>query len=544
MKSKLLLTVILISITGILIYGFVSLNGNDPYGDYAPNSSDKIIQQSNNSLDTITPGNWPYPVKWNFNFSGISGVNGGTVGATKFSGFYYLNRWNSTICYKYDDSGVNGGPGIQTPITYTGSIRDMTVANGHIWGGKASSSLYKFDANMNTVNIFPISGAQIRAIAWDPNRGGFWVANWTTPLTCYDSTGTVLATINIAVGGKYGLAWDSTSGSPAVLWLWSQALPNNELRKINAQTGNVMQIYIFPSGGMISGGAEVVKIGPEVNLLLNFQNNALVCYTLRSGVPIFFDQFPNLVNWMITNNGGTCVWQNFFPPYPNAYTLPPESSGGVLAADADDCGSGTTLLSTATIASSINCTGYDNIYLEWDNDWQHHTAQDIARVQASYNGGVTWGTVVEWSGVSKRNSHESYPLPGAANNNNLLIRFVSIQPGWDWWWVIDNVHVSGDIMTNITTYGNEIPEGYSLSQNYPNPFNPVTNINYSIPEAGLVNLKVYDVLGKEVAALVNEYQNPGQYSVEFNGSDFASGTYFYRIQSGGFTQVKRMVMLK
>lgn len=543
MKSKLLLTVILFLLTGILIYGFINLNGNDPYGDYAPRITDEIIQQ-NNTLDTTTPGNLPYPVKWNFNFSGIAGVNGGTVGATKFSGFYYLNRWNSTTCYKYDDTGVNGGPGAHTSITYTGSIRDMTVANGYLWGGKASSSLYKFDANMNTVNIFPISGAQIRAIAWDPNRGGFWVANWNTPITCYDSTGTMLASINTAVGGKYGLAWDSTSGSPAVLWLWSQASPNNELRKINTQTGMVMETFIFSSGGILAGGAEIVKIGPEVSLLLNFQNTALVCYTLRPGIPIFFEQFPNLVNWIITNDGGTCVWQNLFPPFPNAYTLPPESSGGILAADADDCGSGTTLLSTATIANSINCVGYDNVYLEWDNDWAHHDAQDIARVQASYNGGVTWSTVVEWSGVSKRNSHESYPLPGATNNNNLLIRFVSIQPGWDWWWVVDNVMVSGDIMTNVSTNGNKIPEGYSLSQNYPNPFNPITNINYSIPDEGLVTLKVYDVLGKEVAELVNEYQNAGRYSVEFNGFNFASGTYFYRIQSSEYTQVKRMVLLK
>jgi hypothetical protein len=238
------------------------------------------------------------------------------------------------------------------------------------------------------------------------------------------------------------------------------------------------------------------------------------------------------------------VWQIFNPPYPNAYTLSQASSGGVLAADADHCGSGTTLLSTATITNPINCVGYENIYLDWDNDWLHHDAQDIARVQVSYNGGVTWSTVVEWSGVSKRNSHESYPLLGATNNNNVLLKFVSIQPGWDWWWVVDNVLVSGDIMTNVTTNGNEIPEGYFLSQNYPNPFNPVTNINYSIPEAGLVTLTIYDVLGKEVAALVNEYQYAGRYNVEFNGFHFASGTYFYRIQSGGFTQVKRMMLLK
>lgn len=59
-------------------------------------------------------------------------------------------------------------------------------------------------------------------------------------------------------------------------------------------------------------------------------------------------------NWTITNDGGTCVWEIFTPPYPNTYTLPPTATGGVFAADADDCGSGTTVLTTATLTNSIN----------------------------------------------------------------------------------------------------------------------------------------------------------------------------------------------
>jgi hypothetical protein len=90
----------------------------------------------------------------------------------------------------------------------------------------------------------------------------------------------------------------------------------------------------------------------------------------------------------------------------------------------------------------------------------------------------------------------------------------------------------------------EIPNYYSLSQNYPNPFNPSTSIKYTIPKAGIVTLKVYDVLGKEIALLVNETKQPGVYNVDFNASNLASGIYFYRIDAGDFSSVKKMILVK
>jgi hypothetical protein len=91
---------------------------------------------------------------------------------------------------------------------------------------------------------------------------------------------------------------------------------------------------------------------------------------------------------------------------------------------------------------------------------------------------------------------------------------------------------------------NIIPKVYSLSQNYPNPFNPVTKINYELPKNGLVKLVIYDILGREVKTLVNELKTAGRYTIEFNGSQLASGVYFYRIQAGDFVQVKEMLMIK
>jgi hypothetical protein len=85
---------------------------------------------------------------------------------------------------------------------------------------------------------------------------------------------------------------------------------------------------------------------------------------------------------------------------------------------------------------------------------------------------------------------------------------------------------------------------YSLEQNYPNPFNPFTIIRYQLPEKSFITIKVYDILGKEIALLVNEEKKSGDYSIEFDGSEFSSGVYFYSIKTNAFFAVKKMILAK
>jgi hypothetical protein len=99
-------------------------------------------------------------------------------------------------------------------------------------------------------------------------------------------------------------------------------------------------------------------------------------------------------------------------------------------------------------------------------------------------------------------------------------------------------------LVHIINSNNQVPDKYSLSQNYPNPFNPTTKINFSIPKAGLISLKVYDMLGREVQSLVNQQLAAGEFIAEFDGAGLSSGTYFYRLQVGDFVQIKKMVLLK
>ncbi|MEI7483411.1 MAG: M28 family peptidase [Ignavibacteriota bacterium] len=98
--------------------------------------------------------------------------------------------------------------------------------------------------------------------------------------------------------------------------------------------------------------------------------------------------------------------------------------------------------------------------------------------------------------------------------------------------------------TGVGNNGSLLPAKYELNQNYPNPFNPLTKINFAIPKKAFVTLKVYNLLGKEVATLISDTKNAGYYTIDFNASDLSSGVYYYRLESDGFTDVKKMMLIK
>jgi hypothetical protein len=91
---------------------------------------------------------------------------------------------------------------------------------------------------------------------------------------------------------------------------------------------------------------------------------------------------------------------------------------------------------------------------------------------------------------------------------------------------------------------NQVPSEYSLMQNYPNPFNPSTAIQYSVAKAGNVKLIIYDISGREVGTLVDEYTMPGTYEAKWDASGMSSGIYFYKIVTEGFVNTKKMILLK
>jgi len=100
------------------------------------------------------------------------------------------------------------------------------------------------------------------------------------------------------------------------------------------------------------------------------------------------------------------------------------------------------------------------------------------------------------------------------------------------------------ILVSVKQTNDLAPSEFSLSQNYPNPFNPTTKISFSLKHSGLSTLKVYDLLGREIASLVNEYLTAGNYTIEWSGSNLSSGVYFYQIRSGDFVATKKMILQK
>jgi len=339
-------------------------------------------------------------------------------------------------------------------------------------------------------------------------------------------------------------------------------------------------------------------------------------------------------NWTITDDGGTptCLWTIGLA---SDYVLPGTATGNVLAADVDACGTGSTLLSTATLNNPIDASFYEFVQLDFDNDWRTLDAQDEAHVEISIDGGTTWTSVWSQVGVSVRTTHETVDISSLAGFNSFLIRLRSVQPGWDWWWALDNItvigwgfvpveltsfaanvsgtnvnlnwststetnnsgfqversngsafEVVGFVAGNGTTteiqnysftdenlasgkysyrlkqidfngtfeYSNTIEaeivvKEFSLGQNYPNPFNPSTIINFSLASDSKVSLKIFDVLGQEVATLVNGQLSAGSQKISFDASQLNSGVYFYRIDADGvdgqkFSSTKKMILTK
>ncbi len=171
-------------------------------------------------------------------------------------------------------------------------------------------------------------------------------------------------------------------------------------------------------------------------------------------------------------------------------------------------------------------------------DWDSLVVSTNYRVQIATDSLISspiWDTTVTRSQVNVRS--------GLLSNN---VRY--------FWRVRNNVNtelcpwsLKWDFRTalvGINPVSNEIPKEFSLSQNYPNPFNPSTVIHFDIPKQSFTKLAVYDLLGREVATLVNQQLNAGRYEVTFDAGKFASGMYFYKLETEHFTDVKKMVLIK
>ncbi|TRZ64516.1 T9SS C-terminal target domain-containing protein, partial [bacterium] len=214
-------------------------------------------------------------------------------------------------------------------------------------------------------------------------------------------------------------------------------------------------------------------------------------------------------------------------------------------------------LTTLQFDPTTNAT--DSLKVDIAHAYYGATYIDSLRIESSTNGGTTFSPIivlyastdfggyyslstVSQTGIFTPTASQwktrKFGMPIGTNQ----VRFNAIT-GYGNDLFLDSIIIVSPA-TGMQNQSGLIPIQYALYQNFPNPFNPVTKINFDIPKQGLVNLKIYDVLGREIKTLVKDIKAPGSYSIEFNASEFSSGVYFYRLESNGFTDVKKMMMIK
>ncbi len=241
--------------------------------------------------------------------------------------------------------------------------------------------------------------------------------------------------------------------------------------------------------------------------------------------------------WVVTSSGWAVKNTNAHSPV-NSFT---DSPSGNYKGNANN---------SMTLKNAVNTSGSDAVVLSFWHRYATQLDKDYCRIEVSSNNGTTWQEAIKYSGTISSIHEARIDITKYTNRSSLVkIRFrltSDASTHLDGWYVDDIVvtgYTSGGQNPN-TVLQNSSPDRFSLSQNYPNPFNPSTTINFSIPKQSNVSLKVYDVLGRLVKEIINGVLESGSHSVVFNAENFASGIYYYRLESSGNVDVKKMLMIK
>jgi hypothetical protein len=193
------------------------------------------------------------------------------------------------------------------------------------------------------------------------------------------------------------------------------------------------------------------------------------------------------------------------------------------------CGSGGKIVKTTDGGSSwnVNPTGTGNQLhgIKFMNSLTGYAAGEMNTILKTTNGGEGW-----------------FSVAGIYNTDHRSIDIVNSSVYTTGYYV--SILKSTGELTSVQPNSQLIPNEYGLHQNYPNPFNPSTSISFSIPNNGIIKLIVYDITGSEVSVLKNDFMMAGSHKITFNASGLSSGVYFYRLIAEGFTETKKMMLVK
>jgi Arylsulfotransferase (ASST)/Cep192 domain 4/Secretion system C-terminal sorting domain len=352
----------------------------------------------------------------------------------------------------------------------------------------------------------------------------------------------------------------------------------DEITKIDRTTGNI----IWRWGGIHCKNNQFIFLNDTIGFshqhcIRRLSNGN---YTIFDNGNLHNPQFSRTVEYQMdeTNKIVTLIWE--YRNNPSTYSSAMGSverlgnhntfiGWGVKGNSPDilEVGPGGAQMLSITFPDTV--CGYRAFKYDWDTDFFTSDKDSLAfgivpvgeSATVSFNLTNNSNQTIEINSTFNRDSSFSFQqqLPiviSAYNSVNLSVKFTPDNNGA----FFDALHLrwettgqriakiiclygyTDSVYTNINDYNN--PKDFTLSQNYPNPFNPVSKIKYSVSHSSLVKLQVFDILGKEVSTLVNEEQSPGSYEVEINGTNLASGIYFYRLIAGSFSATKKMLLLK
>jgi carboxypeptidase T len=279
-------------------------------------------------------------------------------------------------------------------------------------------------------------------------------------------------------------------------------------------------------------------IPARLKILQNDTNtiyNQLYHIPVGNGVAILLDSAENgFNNW--TTNGTWAVTTTQFHSPTNSFTDSPSGNYS------------TSTNNSMTLNFPLNTSASPVVFLSFWHRYYTEAVSDFCHVEVSSNNGTNWSEVTSYNGDMQTWTYQNFNITSFCNSSaNVRVRFRLTSDNavnYDGWYV-DDIKITG-YQGPVTGIGNRnvTPNKYVLEQNYPNPFNPSTNIRYEIPKICFVKLIVFDALGREIETLVNEKQSPGIYDAIFNAGQYPSGVYFYRLTADGYSDTKKMILIK
>jgi hypothetical protein len=382
-----------------------------------------------------------------------------------------------------------------------------------------------------------------------------------TPIASRENTDDIQCTAEIISGLNIGTG----SGAPRLYYKTFQGSQWSEFFEVIGTEASINTTYNFTIPGQSLGtivkyylaaqddqGSIVTTLpmgGSGFNPPGSFPPDELFQFFVVTTTVALDDSATNTDNWTATGNWD--ITSQKYVSAPNSFT---DSPVGQYPNNYN---------ATFTYNGTIDLSNVLGAAINFQTQWDIEIDWDYGQFQISTNSGVTW---IPMTGLYTNPGTGSFqpngePLYDGSQlswveesidisdfvDEQITLRFLLKSDGYiteDGWYVNDikvilyqGVTVNAD---NITTVADE----YSLGQNYPNPFNPETKINFQIPETGMVSLIVFDVLGNEIANLVNEEKSAGKYEIDFDASGISSGIYFYTLRTNNYISTKKMILVK